>query len=93
MSDDPQDTAEQFDEDVVGSDPVTSDEVAVDFPPDRYQGIPFADSDVTDESLAERLQQEEPEVWEGATHEEPVGLVEGPGADERLEQIVRIRET
>jgi len=89
---DSQNRAERVDEDVVGSDPVTSDEVQVDYPPDRLQGVPFSDADVTDESLAERVEREEPEVWEGATHEEPVGIIEGPGADERLEQIIEIPE-
>ena len=65
MSDDPQDTAEDFDEDVVGrDDPVLSEEASPDFPPDHLQGVPHADADVTDESLAERTLQEQPEVWE-----------------------------
>jgi len=68
MSDDGQDGAEQFDEDLVGGDdPVTSDEVEVEFPPDRPMGLPFADADVTDESVAERADREEPEVWERST--------------------------
>jgi hypothetical protein len=68
MSDDPQDQAESVDEDLIGGseNAVTSDEVEVDFPPDRPQGVLFADADVTDESLADRLLQEEPEVWEQA---------------------------
>jgi len=65
MSDymDEQTTAEQLDEEVTGSDePVTADEVHVDYPPDRLSGVPFADSDITDESFEERDAQEEPEV-------------------------------
>ena len=73
MSNDEQDLAEAIDEDMIGSDAVTSDQTAYDeFPPDRPHGIQFADADVTDESLADRTAQEEPEVWEA----EPV-----PAAD------------
>jgi hypothetical protein len=65
MSDDPQDTAEDFDEDVVGRDDgVLSEEADPDFPPEEPVGLPFADADVTDESFAEREAQEEPEVWQ-----------------------------
>lgn len=72
MSDDPQDQAEQFDEDLLGGDPietmpggtVTSDETIIDFPPDRPLGIEHADADVTDESLEDRVAQEEPDVFE-----------------------------
>lgn len=67
MSDDSQDRAESFDEDMIGGDSaVTSDQVEVDFPPERPHGIQFADADVTDESFAERSVQEEPEVGAGA---------------------------
>lgn len=63
MSDDSQDRAESLDEDMIGGDSaVTSDQVEVDFPPERPHGIQFADADVTDESFAERSAQEEPEV-------------------------------
>jgi len=68
MSDfiDEQTGAEQFDEEVTASeDPVTSDEVRTDFPPERLHGVPFADADVTDESFAERSAQEEPEPSDG----------------------------
>jgi hypothetical protein len=59
---DEQSGAEQFDEDVTGlDDPVTSDEVRPDYPPDHLEGVPFADADVTDESFEERTEQEEPE--------------------------------
>jgi len=62
---DEQSTAEQFDEEVTGSDePVTADEVHLDYPPDHPSGVQFADSDITDESLEERVAQEEPEEWE-----------------------------
>lgn len=60
---DPQGIAETVDEDVVGGGGrVTSDEAGVDFPPDRPHGVPFGDADVTDESLADRVRQEEPEL-------------------------------
>lgn len=62
---DPQDHAESFDEDAIGStERLLSDEAEVDYPPDRSQGGPFADSDITDESFAERDAQQEPEIWE-----------------------------
>ncbi len=64
MSDfiDDQSGAEQLDEEVTGlDDPVTSDEVAADYPPDHLEGVPFADADVTDESFEERTAQEEPD--------------------------------
>lgn len=71
MSDDSQEISEQLDEDVIGGpDPaepdatILSDETIIDFPPDRPLGITHADADVTDESLEDRLAQEEPEVWE-----------------------------
>jgi hypothetical protein len=69
MSDfiDEQTAAEQFDEEVTASeDPVTSDEVRADFPPERLHGVPFADADVSDESFAERSAQEEAEPSDGA---------------------------
>ena len=64
MSDlnDDQSGAEQLDEEVTGLDePVTSDEVQLDYPPDHLEGVPFADADVTDESFEERSAQEQPE--------------------------------
>jgi hypothetical protein len=87
MSDDPQDQAESVDEDLIGGEEnaVTSDEVEADFPPDRPQGILFADADVTDESVADRALQEEPEVWERG---EPADPDSDTAADERLEQII-----
>ena len=61
-SSDEQFGAEQLDEDVTGLDePVTSDEARPAYPPDRLEGVPFADADVTDESFEERLAQEQPE--------------------------------
>ena len=61
MSDE-QDSAESVDEEMVGTDAVTSDEVgAFDDAPDRPVGLPFADADVTDESLAERVAREIPD--------------------------------
>jgi hypothetical protein len=72
---DEQDVAESVDEETVGSDPVTSDEVgAFDDAPDSPVGLPFADADVTDESLAERAAREIPEVID--VSDEPVRLVE-----------------
>ena len=60
---DEQDVAESVDEEMVGTDAVTSDEVgAFDDAPDRPVGLPFADADVTDESLAERVARETPEL-------------------------------
>ncbi len=58
--------AEQFDEEVTGlDDPVTSDEVHIDhYPADHFEGVQFADADVTDESFADRFAQEEPEQTE-----------------------------
>jgi len=80
--------AEQVDEDLVGrSDAITSDEAdldGADFPPDRPLGVPFADADVTDESLAERHAREEPEVWEAG----PNRRAGSGAADEQLEQII-----
>jgi len=64
MSDfhDDQSVAEQFDEEVTGlQEPVTSDEVRPNYPPDHLEGVPFADADVTDESFADRVDQEQPE--------------------------------
>ena len=40
---------------------VTSDQAEEDYPPDELRGVPFADADVTDESFAERTEQELPE--------------------------------
>jgi hypothetical protein len=64
MSRDEQDSAESVDEEMLGAEQATSDEVAVDPAPDAPLGLPFADADVTDESFAERSDREEPEVWE-----------------------------
>gem|GEM_PF-2566106 len=64
MSDDPQDVAEAFDEELRGGEVPTSDYVEVDPIPDRPLGLPFADADVTDESISDRVAREEPEVWE-----------------------------
>ena len=62
---DPQDHAEGFDEDGIGSTGrLLSDGTEVDFPPEMPHGVPFADSDVTDESFTERDEQHEPERWE-----------------------------
>jgi hypothetical protein len=69
---DEQDVAESVDEEMVGTDAVTSDEVgSFDDAPERPVGLPFADADVSDESLAERVAREVPE-----TSVEPVRLVD-----------------
>jgi hypothetical protein len=69
---DEQDVAESVDEEMVGVDAVTSDEVgAFDDAPDSPVGLPFADADVTDESLAERAAREIPDVAD-----EPLRLLE-----------------
>ena len=65
MSDDPQDIAQDLDDDVlVGGDRLLSDEERPAFPPDTLRGFPDAGADATDESLADRARQEEPEAWE-----------------------------
>lgn len=64
MAGDEQDIAESTDDDKIGADAVTSDDGPIDFPPDRPMGLRYADADVTDESVSDRLAQEEPEVWE-----------------------------
>jgi hypothetical protein len=72
---DEQDAAESVDEEVVGTDAVTSDEVgAFDDAPDRPVGLPFADADVTDESFAERTARELPEDSDDV--DQPLRLVE-----------------
>jgi hypothetical protein len=69
MSDE-QDVAESVDEEMVGTDAVTSDEKgSFGAAPDEPVGLPFADADVTDESLAERAARENPEV--GADEDRP----------------------
>ncbi|MEO7370756.1 MAG: hypothetical protein ABI949_15010 [Ilumatobacteraceae bacterium] len=74
MSDE-QSGAESVDEDMVGTDAVTSDEVgAFGDAPDQPVGLPFADADVTDESFAERVGREVPEVADDP--DQPLRLVE-----------------
>lgn len=64
MSDD-QVGAEQLDEDVViGDEEVWEGDEEEEYPPDHLSGVPFADADVTDESLADRYAQMEPEADE-----------------------------
>jgi hypothetical protein len=71
---DEQDVAEAVDEEeAFGAEQATSDmNGSVDPIPERPMGIPFADADVTDESVADRAAREEPEVWErtGSTAED-----------------------
>jgi hypothetical protein len=74
MSDE-QDAAESVDEEMVGADAVTSDEVgAFDDAPDSPVGLPFANADVTDESFAERAAREIPDVADDP--DQPLRLVE-----------------
>jgi hypothetical protein len=74
MSDE-QDAAESFDEEMVGTDAVTSDEIgSFDDAPDLPVGLPFADADVSDESLAERVARENPDVVDDPSL--PLRLVE-----------------
>jgi hypothetical protein len=63
---DEQDLAEAFDEEeAFGAEQATSDMAGeADLIPEAPMGLPFADADVTDESVAERADREEPEVWE-----------------------------
>ena len=62
MSDE-QDSAERLDDDVIlGDDELYGADEDVDFPTDHASGVLFADADVTDESLADRLAQMEPEL-------------------------------
>jgi hypothetical protein len=91
MSDDPQDQAEQLDEDLIGGaeNAVMSDEIEADLVPDRTHGIQFADADITDESISDRILQEEPEVWE---RNEVAPIDDDMAADERLEQIIDLSE-
>ena len=63
---DEQDNAESVDEEMLGYEQATSDEVPIELAPDEPLGLPSADADVTDESVAERADREEPEVWEQA---------------------------
>ena len=72
---DEQDTAESVDEEMVGTDAVTSDEVgSFDDAPDQPVGLPYADADVTDESLADRAAREVPELEDDP--DQPLRLVE-----------------
>jgi hypothetical protein len=64
MSGDEQDIAESFDHEMIGLETGADEDTDVNFPPDHPVGIQFADADVTDESLEDRLAQEEPEVWD-----------------------------
>jgi len=72
---DEQDVAESVDEEMVGTDAVTSDEVgAFDDAPDRPVVLPFANAAVTDESLAECVARETPDFADDS--DEPLRLVE-----------------
>ncbi len=87
MSDDPQDNAESFDEDVTGQgEPILSDEAVTDYPPEEPVGLQFADADVTDESFADR--EEEPEVWERSREGDVASS--SIAADEELTTIIEI---
>ncbi len=72
---DEQDVAESVDEEMVGTEAVTSDEVGTfGDAPDRPVGLPFADADVTDESFAERVARGTPDIVDDP--DEPLRLVE-----------------
>ena len=74
MSDE-QDNAESVDEEMVGTDAVTSDEVgSFDDGPDEPVGLPFADADVSDESFADRADREIPDLEDDP--DQPLRLVE-----------------
>ena len=83
MSGDEQDNAESFDDEMIGLSADGSDEAEVEFPPNKPVGIPFADADVTDESVADRAAQEEPEVWEA----DEAGAVLAERHDELIESL------
>lgn len=72
---DEQDGAESVDEEMVGTDAVTSDEMGTfGDAPERPVGLPFADADVTDESFAERSARVNPEVADDP--DQPLRLVD-----------------
>lgn len=64
MPHDEQDDAEAVDEDMIGGDDLLSEPADVQFPPDHPVAIQFADADITDESISDRVAQEEPEISE-----------------------------
>lgn len=76
---DDQDTAEGFDEEMVGTDRMLPDDPSTDFPPERPRGVPFADADITDESVADRAAQENPDVWAAHTDDEQPDEERTPG--------------
>jgi hypothetical protein len=81
---DPQDHAENFDDEAIGStERLLSDEAEVEYPPERPHGFPFADSDVTDESFAEREEQQEPEISEPSDNDVEGSTEDSPEPDER----------
>ncbi len=83
---DEQDVAESIDEEMVGTDAVTSDEVgAFDDAPERPVGLPFADADVTDESLADRAAREVPDVAAQPSGPEDPDVVVDTDLTERID--------
>lgn len=85
---DPQDVAETFDEDLVGGGGrVLSDEAPIEFPPEHPLGVPFADADVTDESLEDRLEQEEPDILPILSDDEPDEDVDDDDLDDDDEDL------
>jgi hypothetical protein len=64
MTRDEQDDAETMDEEMVDGDDLTTDHDAVEFVNERPRALPFADADITDESVSERIEQEVPDVTE-----------------------------
>jgi hypothetical protein len=90
---DEQDHAEAFDEEeAFGAEQATEDMTQpLDPIPDQPMGIPFADADVTDESVADRADREEPEVWEqpprGVSEDEDVLELEDPLERQGIEVV------
>jgi hypothetical protein len=93
---DEQDRAEAVDEEeAFGAEHATSDmSGTIEDPiPERPMGVPFADADVTDESVADRAAREEPEVWEQpATSAEDRDLLEMADPLEIREGVEIVRD-
>jgi hypothetical protein len=62
MSRDEQDDAEAMDEEMVDGDDPTSEHEAIQSILESPRALPFADADITDESLSDRIEQEDREV-------------------------------
>jgi hypothetical protein len=89
MSTDAQDNAEATDEEMIDGDEPTSSHEAVMFPPDHPRAVPFADADVSDESVADRAEQETPEISEQDINENDAADT-GPQTDtEAIQSYIR----